>query len=211
VLYGGLIRGRTYLVSGPPGTGKTTLGWHFLCDGAARGEAAMYISFGESTEQLLANAAASGLDTTGVHIVDLSPSAGLFAREESYDIFSPGEVEREPTTIRIVEAYERIAPRRIFVDSMTDELRNLTEFRVTDVGISYLADNVIFLRYVEQKSPGRSELRKAVGVLKKRLGDFEKGLRSFETTSHGIEVGQPIVLSSIFAQLPLVESDASGA
>jgi circadian clock protein KaiC len=40
VLGGGLISGRTYLLSGPPGGGKTTLGWHFLTAGAEAGEAA---------------------------------------------------------------------------------------------------------------------------------------------------------------------------
>ena len=60
VLSGGLIEGRTYLISGPPGTGKTTLGLHFLAAGASHGEAALYISFAEPEADLRTNAARSG-------------------------------------------------------------------------------------------------------------------------------------------------------
>ncbi len=49
--------------------------------------------------------------------------------------------------------------------------------KITEIGISYLADNIIFLRYFEKDG----ELRKAIGVLKKRLSDFEKGLRKFKS------------------------------
>jgi circadian clock protein KaiC len=62
------------------------------------------------------------------------------------------------------------------------------DFRVTELGISYLADNIIFMRYLEI----RGELRKAIGVLKKRLSDFEKTLREIEITRYGIKVGEPL-------------------
>jgi circadian clock protein KaiC len=62
------------------------------------------------------------------------------------------------------------------------------DFRVTDYEISYLADNIIFLRYLEIDG----ELRKAIGVLKKRLSNFEKTLREFEITGDGIKIGQPL-------------------
>jgi circadian clock protein KaiC len=59
------------------------------------------------------------------------------------------------------------------------------DFRITDVGVSYMADNIIFLRYLEQ----HGEMTKALGVLKKRLSDFEKTLREVSITSEGIRVG----------------------
>lgn len=55
-------------------------------------------------------------------------------------------------------------------------------------GLSPLADNIIFLKYFE--AGGR--LRKAVGVLKKRMSDFDKALHEFEITSEGIRVGGPL-------------------
>jgi circadian clock protein KaiC len=62
------------------------------------------------------------------------------------------------------------------------------EFRVTDADISYLADNIVFLRYVEMNG----ELRRVVGVLKKRTSDFEKLLRELTITGDGLQVGEPL-------------------
>ncbi len=62
------------------------------------------------------------------------------------------------------------------------------DFQVSDVGISYLADNIVFLRYLEL----RGELRKVVGVLKKRLSSFERTLREIEMSRYGIKVGRPL-------------------
>src|SRR6478672_11801994 len=75
VLHGGLLPGRTYLVRGGPGTGKTMLGLHFLTSGAARDERAMFITVEESTEQICADAAALGFGLRGVRFVDLTPGA----------------------------------------------------------------------------------------------------------------------------------------
>ena len=61
ILNGGFIGGRSYLLTGPPGGGKTTIGWHFLVEGVRRGETALYITFGEPEAELRANAAAIGL------------------------------------------------------------------------------------------------------------------------------------------------------
>lgn len=62
------------------------------------------------------------------------------------------------------------------------------DFHVSDVGISYLADNIVFLRYLEL----RGELRKVIGVLKKRLSSFERNLREIEMSRYGIKVGRPL-------------------
>jgi circadian clock protein KaiC len=144
VLHGGYIAGRTYLLSGPPGTGKTTIGWHFLTAGRSAGERTMFITFGEPVEVLKANAISVGFDPAGVSFLDLSPQSGIFAENKSYDLFTAAEVELEPTTERIIEAVEKEKPSRVFVDSMT-HLRYLArdghEFRRLSLSFSrYLAD-----------------------------------------------------------------------
>ena len=78
------------------------------------------------------------------------------------------------------------------------------DFTITESGISYLADNIIFLRFLEI----RGELRKAIGVLKKRLGNFEKTLREFEITRFGIRVGEPLTkLRGILRGTPEFENN----
>ena len=50
VLGGGLDRGRTFLVEGSPGTGKTTIALQFLLAGAAAGERCLYVTLSETEE-----------------------------------------------------------------------------------------------------------------------------------------------------------------
>jgi circadian clock protein KaiC len=47
---------------------------------------------------------------------------------------------------------------------------------------------VIFLRYIEVCG----EMQKAIGVLKKRSGNFEKILRRLQITRYGLKVGAPL-------------------
>jgi circadian clock protein KaiC len=72
---------------------------------------------------------------------------------------------------------------------LVDEVSAMTgDMRPTEAGISYLADNVVFMRYMEIDG----ELRKLVGVLKKRVSEFEHTMREFEITSQGVQVGDPL-------------------
>jgi circadian clock protein KaiC len=72
---------------------------------------------------------------------------------------------------------------------LINEIETITgEFHATEIGISYLADTIIFLRYLEMQG----ELRRIIGVLKKRMTDFEKTLREFQISRYGIKVGGPL-------------------
>lgn len=74
---------------------------------------------------------------------------------------------------------------------LISEVESITgEFRATDAGISYLVDNVIFLRYVETAG----ELHRTIGILKKRTSDFDKTLCEFEITRRGIRVGKTFTM-----------------
>lgn len=50
---GGLLSDRLYLLSGPPGSGKTTFSAHFLAQGAADGEKCLYLSMHETETELV--------------------------------------------------------------------------------------------------------------------------------------------------------------
>ena len=127
ILHGGLLPGRTYLVHGEPGTGKTTLGLHFLsCDPGS----GLLISFSQTADRIRADAEALGLDIANLTILDFTPPAETFSEIETYDIFSAAEVEREPLSRHISKVIEEKKPSRIFVDSF-GSFRNLDGRRIS--------------------------------------------------------------------------------
>ena len=119
VLHGGLLPHRSYLVRGTAGTGKTTLGLHFLTAGAAKGEKSLLITLGTPEAQIRLDAETLGFDLTGIQIIDLTPAPDFFAKAKSYDIFSAADVERDPITQKITEQIEKQKPQRVFVDAIT--------------------------------------------------------------------------------------------
>jgi circadian clock protein KaiC len=63
------------------------------------------------------DAASRGLNLEHVQILDLTPPPEFFSEIQTYDIFSPAEVEREPVSIQIANSIDDLQPDRIFVDS----------------------------------------------------------------------------------------------
>jgi circadian clock protein KaiC len=213
VLHGGLIPERAYLVRGGPGTGKTTLGLHFLAAGVARGEPALLITLESSEPQLRRDAASQSLDLSGIHFLDLSPTREFFAQGQSYDIFSPADVERDPTTQQIVHVVQELRPRRVFVDAVTT-LRYLApdafQFRkqalsfirylvesgatvllsseptasVPDDDLRFMSDGIVDLEI----SPDHGVLRRTLSVSKLRGSDFLGGPHAMRLTDRGMEV-----------------------
>jgi len=62
ILMGGINEGASVLVEGLPGTGKTTLGLHFILEGIAAGEAGIIITFEEFPSQYYRDALNFGWD-----------------------------------------------------------------------------------------------------------------------------------------------------
>src|SRR5690349_12982136 len=71
VLHGGLTRDRLYLMEGMPGSGKTTLAFQFLLDGAKHGEPVLYLTLSETEEEIRAVAASHGWSLDGVAILEV--------------------------------------------------------------------------------------------------------------------------------------------
>lgn len=55
ILYGGIPRANTVLLTGSCGTGKTSLALEFLIHGAVKGENSLFVSVTENSEKLLVN------------------------------------------------------------------------------------------------------------------------------------------------------------
>lgn len=69
-LGGGFPTGQMYLVEGNPGAGKTTLGLHFLREGARRGEKCCYVVLSESEKALRELAASHGRSLDGIDVIE---------------------------------------------------------------------------------------------------------------------------------------------
>jgi KaiC/GvpD/RAD55 family RecA-like ATPase len=124
VLGGGLTANRLYLLEGAPGTGKTTIALQFLQDGAARGEAVLYITLSETLEELQGVARSHGWDLRGVQVREMLPAESALAPDEQSTMFHPSELELGETTLKILADVERIKPTRVVFDSLS-ELRLL--------------------------------------------------------------------------------------
>jgi circadian clock protein KaiC len=209
ILRGGLIPHRSYLVRGGPGTGKTTLGLHYLAAGIQAGEKVVLITFGEGEAQIRDNASRVGIEMQDIQFLDLSPTSEFFARVESYDIFSAAEVEREPVSQDIVSMVQQVQPGRIFLDAMTQMrylaadvfqfhkqtlslLRLLTGGGATvlftsegsteapDTDLQFMSDGVVNLGY---GGPGRT-----ISISKFRGSDYAGGVHSLSISEKGIQV-----------------------
>jgi circadian clock protein KaiC len=145
ILHGGLIRKQAYLVRGAPGTGKSTLGLHFLSAGSSIGEPGMFISLTHPEKKLRGQAKSLGLSLAGVTFLGLSPQAKTLSDEGAYDMFASADVVREPTTKEIVEAVRQTSPKRIFVDPVT-----LLRFLSTD-SLKLRKQFVAFIRFLEER------------------------------------------------------------
>lgn len=62
LIEGGLPKGRSILITGEPGTGKTIFALQFLVDGLRRGEKGIYVSADESPMDVLEQGASLGWD-----------------------------------------------------------------------------------------------------------------------------------------------------
>jgi len=63
MLYGGIMRGSTMMITGNPGTAKTTLSGAFAEAAANRGERTLYVAFDESGEEIVRN-----LTSVNIHL-----------------------------------------------------------------------------------------------------------------------------------------------
>jgi len=125
ILGGGLTPQRVYLVEGSPGAGKTTLGLQFLLDGVARGEAGLYITLSETTEELKAVAQSHGWTIDALSIFELAGETALDI-DAQQSVFHPSEVELGETTRNVMNKVDAVKPVRVVFDSLS-EMRLLAQ------------------------------------------------------------------------------------
>ena len=230
IMCGGLLPEQSYLVRGMPGCGKTIIGLHILIAAHQQKKIPLYITLEEPAKQLKRNASTLGFDLNSINFLDLSPTSDFFTKIETYDIFAPAEVEREPLTQKIIEAIEALQPNLVFIDSITQFrylandnygfrkqvlafLRFLGEKNATviftsesnqeqpDNDLQFMADCVINLSFFEDE--------RTINISKFRGSDFHQGKHSLNITSTGIEVF-PRLIPKQYKQDFLQETIPSG-
>lgn len=117
ITYGGFPKGRTTLVTGGPGTGKSMLSLEFLVRGASEyHEPGVFLSFEETGDEIVTNGASLGFDIPklcrdGLLVTD-------YVRVERSEIEETGEYDLEGLFIRLDYAIRQTGAKRVVLDTV---------------------------------------------------------------------------------------------
>jgi len=202
ILHGGVHNGSITLIRGASGTGKTALGLQLLASGVIKPLKGLFISFDEPTGQIECLGDGLGLNLSklvkeeSVKIESYAP-IGLTALEY-YKLIEESVNKLQPSRLIIdnLTAIRYVVPRETFlqfaryVQLMVKE-RQIVAFITAQLGdidyagddISTMADNIVSLRFREEKSraPNRELL-----IVKTRGSVHDRHIVDFEITENGV-------------------------
>lgn len=215
ILVGGFTRRHVFLLEGSPGTGKTTIALQFLLEGANLNERCLYISLSETEEELRDSAASHGMELgDGIEIFELVPPESLLDADQQQSLLYSSDLELGETTKLIFEAFERVRPQRVVIDSLS-EIRLLAQsslryrrqilalkhfFSRSDATVLLLDDmtsdnldktvhSVVHgVIHLEQLAPDYGSERRRLRVIKYRGQSFRGGYHDFVIKTGGVAV-----------------------
>jgi circadian clock protein KaiC len=214
LMHGGVAAGHALLVAGATGTGKSILARRFIAAGAERQESSVLVVFEENVTDYLARSRGTGVELN--ELVNDGLVEALFLRPVDLSVDemlheiqqAVGRLKARRVVIDSISGFEvALAPtfRAEFRESLYRLVGELTSMGVTVLmtvevpetfgsvqtsghAMSFLADDIILLRYAEIESV----LRTVLVVLKMRGKSHSRELRTYEITKAGIEVGEPL-------------------
>ena len=227
LLGGGVDRGTSTILIGPPGSGKSTVSIQYAAAAAARGDHAVVFAFDESRSILLSRTRGLGMEITEGH-----GTGEIHIRQIDPAEISPGEfahlvrrsVQEDHARVVVIDSlngYLNAMPEDQILMAQLHELLSFlnnegvaTFLVVAQSGVmssnmqapvdaSYLADAVVVMRMYEHAG----KVKKAISVLKKRSGSHEESIRQMWFDADGLHLSEPLVhLRGVLTGVP-VERD----
>lgn len=208
LLGGGLEKGSSTLILGPAGAGKSLVTLQFARAAINRGERVALFIFDEELGLLFERVKSMGFD-----LQRYCDSGELFVEQVDAAALSPGEFahlvrykveENDVKTVVIdsLNGYQASMPeeqslllhmhellqylnRQGASTFLTIAQHGLVGEMRAPVDATYIADTVILIRYFE--ALGR--VRRAISVIKKRMGAHEDTIREFRISKDGLTMG----------------------
>ncbi len=227
MLGGGFNFGSVTLITGPSGVGKTTFLMQFLKELALLDHRIFYYTFDEKIENIIVRCA-----SVNIAIEPIIKQKRIFMYEffeenfssmnlifETLNMIEKNKIDilvidtvntfieyygKEKTIRPLMKLCKLLIKMGVTVFLVHEDSKVVsTEFQATQYNLSNITDNILFLRYIEVNG----SIKRAIGVLKKRFGNFESTMREFVITEYGINVEKPLEnLSGILTGTPVVKN-----
>ena len=211
---GGIPEGDSLLLAGPSGSGKSVLGSQFIAEGLRRGEPGIVAVFEEIPSEYEERASKFGIDLATpqkegmLNIIYLRP-LDLSVDETVHEIvksvmeigckrlvidslvgfemaLAPGfRTDFRESLYRMIGALTRLG---VTIMSTVEIEDNFTSLGLSNYTVSFLADDIVRLRYVSIDG----QLRKMLIVVKMRRSKHSIDMREYEITPDGLVIGEPL-------------------
>jgi RecA-superfamily ATPases implicated in signal transduction len=214
MLGGGVIAGDAVMLTGPAGSGKSTVATQFMVAGLAKGETGVIAVFEEYPEEYVARADARNSEVG--RMIKAGKLEVIYLR--------PLDLSVDETLQAILEAVERVGAKRVVIDSLSgfevalaptfradfrESLYRLvgaltasgvtvfttaevseafSEARFTTEKVSFITDEIIIQRYVEMEG----ELKRVMAVIKMRGSNHSHEFRLYDVSAKGVVVGDSL-------------------
>lgn len=211
---GGVISGDAIMLTGPAGSGKSTVATQFIAAGLKNGESGVIAVFEEYPEEYVARAKAR--DPKIAKMIEAGKLEVIYLR--------PLDLSVDEALHSILEAADRLDAKRVVIDSLSgfevalaptfredfreslyrlvgtlkatgvtvfmtaEVVDSFSEIQFTSEKVSFITDEIIIQRYIELEG----EILRVMAIIKMRGSKHSHEIRTYEVTSKGIELGKDL-------------------
>ncbi len=196
VMMGEIYSGDTILLIGPPGTGKSIFGLHFVKGVCASGQKAVYLSFESDVSKVVRKIREMGGTTSGCEVLYADPlNIDLYKllwvikkkSENAQRVVIQGlnTISHNPEypefIYEVAQYLKRSGITTILTYTISQIISNNT---LGDDYVAYLSDDIISLRFAEISG----ELKKILVIVKSHAPTHDRGLIEYRIGRKGIVI-----------------------